>query len=373
MVNSSASVPNLSTADLLISGIPEQVAETLAPLEMSHKVFDALNLASLKNDILNVRLFKKSKALIEKKNIDKPKMTSCIISLKTSEIRDHIIDVKRRVRDLLIKNTFSMVPNLNMDGRIYVNEFLHSDVHKLLIQTKDNAKALNYKYVWVRKGVIYVKNDDRTNKIIINSVCDLNNLQQQLNDQTSTKLTSLRILSLIIHSYLNHIAQIKDLVAEVKLHVIFLAETWLRPTVGNNIFSLEDYTVIRRDRGLLRDDKDCYVRGGELACIVHKSFEVKALHVSAPTELNQPEYIIADVTLTTGVHLLLYCIYRRPKENLLFDFFNIYSKFAPNFKNSIIVGDLNCDLLKSDSASNHLKLFISKSSLYCILYKGYLP
>lgn len=74
------------------------------------------------------------------------------------------------------------------------------------------------------------------------------------------------------------------------------------------------------------------------------------------------------MTLTTGPHILLSCVYRRPRGLLLNDFFNIYLKLGPDFKNCIIAGDLNCNLLVSDTAANHLKTFICDSSLYCVRF-----
>ncbi|XP_057333978.1 uncharacterized protein LOC130673083 [Microplitis mediator] len=52
----------------------------------------------------------------------------------------------------------------------------------------------------------------------------------------------------------------------------------------------------------------------------------------------------------------------------LTEFFDIYSKLAPNFKNIVIAGDLNCNLLENSYVANHLKDFITESSLHCIPY-----
>lgn len=59
LASSSTTVPvsNLSIAELLISTIPEQVADELSPLKVSTKVLKKLNLSSLTSDIFSVRKF----------------------------------------------------------------------------------------------------------------------------------------------------------------------------------------------------------------------------------------------------------------------------------------------------------------------------
>ncbi|CAG5102804.1 Protein of unknown function [Cotesia congregata] len=128
--------------------------------------------------------------------------------------------------------------------------------------------------------------------------------------------------------------------------------------------------VIRRGRILKHADIGNYIRGGGEACLIHNSLRVKVLHISASNHLNQPEFLIVDVTLRNSCHLLLSCIYRRLKGMLLTEFFNVHSKLAPNYKNIIIAGDLNCNLLENSYTANHLKDFIIEFSLHCISYNA---
>ncbi|CAG5100599.1 Protein of unknown function [Cotesia congregata] len=157
-------------------------------------------------------------------------------------------------------------------------------------------------------------------------------------------------------------------VVYTKPDIIVLVETWLKPSIDNNIFSLDDYFIIRRDRILKHTDTNRYIQGGGIACLIHRSLKAKVLHISTSDHLNQPEFMIVDVTLTSGSHLLLSCVYRRPKGLFLNEFFDIFSKLYPNFNNIIIAGDLNCNLLDDSYTANHLKNFITESSLYCVPY-----
>ncbi|XP_057329879.1 uncharacterized protein LOC130670488 [Microplitis mediator] len=155
-----------------------------------------------------------------------------------------------------------------------------------------------------------------------------------------------------------------------KPDIIILTETWLKPSTDNSIFSLDDYIAVRKDRTLQHSNTGRYIQGGGVACLVHKSLKVKILHISSSEHVNQPEFFKTDVTLATGTHLLLCGIYRRPKGLFLNEFFDIYAKLAPNFKNIIIAGDLNCNLLENSCTTNHLKNFIAESSLYCISFSA---
>lgn len=184
------------------------------------------------------------------------------------------------------------------------------------------------------------------------------------------KSTSLRLLSLNISSLVGHIAQFISLVDELKPHIITLTETWLKPIHDDSIFMLKDYTVFRRDRILKHPDTGRFVVGGGVACLIHNSLKANTLYIyiSISEHLNQPEFLILDVASHTGSHLLLSVVYRRPAGNLLDKFFDIHSNLMSNYKNSIITGDLNCDLLDSTSVSNHLKNFITELSLHCVPY-----
>lgn len=67
-------------------------------------------------------------------------------------------------------------------------------------------------------------------------------------------------------------AQFLALVNDIKPDIIFLVETWLKLWLDNSVFSLPDYTVVRRDRGLIHDNTGRHIQGGGIACLVRNSF-----------------------------------------------------------------------------------------------------
>ncbi|XP_044577583.1 uncharacterized protein LOC123260519 [Cotesia glomerata] len=125
-----------------------------------------------------------------------------------------------------------------------------------------------------------------------------------------------------------------DLVADTKPHIIAITETWLKPLQDNSLLNLENFTVFRRDRGLTHSDNGCFIKGGGVACLVHKSLKAKVIYVPNTNNINQPEYLILEVISQTGNRLLLSVIYRRPQE----------SSITPN----------------------HLQSFITELSLFCV-------
>ena len=61
---------------------------------------------------------------------------SYVVALTSGVVRDHIIDKKRVKRHLTVKE----VLDLNVNGNIYVDEFLPSRIYSILRQAKASAK-----------------------------------------------------------------------------------------------------------------------------------------------------------------------------------------------------------------------------------------
>ncbi|CAG5096869.1 Protein of unknown function [Cotesia congregata] len=167
----------------------------------------------------------------------------------------------------------------------------------------------------------------------------------------------------------SNINQLTNLVAEIQPHIVALTETWLKPIINNSLFNLDNYTIFRRDRNVTHSDTGRLLKGRGVACLIHRTLKATLLHISTSDHLNEPEFLIIDITSTSGSHIILSVIYRRPGGNLL-NFFDIHSKLTTKYKNFIITGDLNCDLLDSTYTSNHLKTFISELSIHCVPYNS---
>lgn len=73
------------------------------------------------------------------------------------------------MKNLRVEDVFETHIGSSMKGFIYINEFLNSDTYKLLLKTKTRIKELNYKFVWTCYGIIYVRKDENSEKIIVNT------------------------------------------------------------------------------------------------------------------------------------------------------------------------------------------------------------
>ncbi|XP_074111723.1 uncharacterized protein LOC141535623 [Cotesia typhae] len=186
-VNQDVSTSSTNTrvsSELIITGIPDCVTESLSSLEIASGVFEVLNISNLITDILTIRKIdkkQKTNSIDNNSNIEnvkgRPKLHSFILQMKSQQVRDHIIDSRKKLRNLFIKNVFPQITGDSYQGNIYINEFLNVDTHKLLLNTKHKAKNLHFKYVWVQNGSIYVKKDKNSLKIKICSDLDLDNLE----------------------------------------------------------------------------------------------------------------------------------------------------------------------------------------------------
>ena len=93
-------------------------------------------------------------------------------SVKQAVIR-RMIDKKK----LTVKDVF----NINDEGRIYINEMYDKDTYQLFLKVRELAKKNGYKYPWVKGNNIYVKRDNNSVPIIIQSMDDLK-LLRKVND-----------------------------------------------------------------------------------------------------------------------------------------------------------------------------------------------
>lgn len=167
------------SSELIVSGIPESAVSNLTPSQISSSIFDVLKVPELKADILCIRKVdvKSESSISINSNVrNRPPLHTFILKMKSLQVRDYIIDAKRKYKILLVKNVFIDIVSNSFKGNIYVNEFLHPDAYKLLRASKSKAKSVKFKYVWVQSSSILVRKDDDSPKIRINSEYDLTKL-----------------------------------------------------------------------------------------------------------------------------------------------------------------------------------------------------
>lgn len=171
--NSSASTGETSTSsdssdpsvEIIISGIPAQV--TAPMFDVLSQIFNALEVTEHLPSILDCKKITKRSGQGTFTNF-----FSFIVRIKTKFIRDHIMEKRRAKGTILNKDVFFPTAT----GSIYVNEMLPPSVYSLYRKTKLRATALHYKYSWQRAGNIFVKKEDGSESIRIQSESDLDAL-----------------------------------------------------------------------------------------------------------------------------------------------------------------------------------------------------
>ena len=81
---------------------------------------------------------------------------------------------------------------LGSSGKIYIHEHLTKSQSELYFKTKDKVKELGYKFVWTQDMNIYVRYNERANRILITCVNDLDKLQENSTSETNQSAPILR-------------------------------------------------------------------------------------------------------------------------------------------------------------------------------------
>lgn len=100
-----------------------------------------------------------------------------------------------------------------------------------------------------------------------------------------------------------------------------------------------------------------------MACYVVNFLKATILSRSPNNTINEPEYIILEISTTSQDSILYSCLYRRPKGILFNSFIHQFNNFYPNFRNVILAGDMNCDLSSNNFESSYFKNMASSLAL----------
>ncbi|XP_036147301.1 uncharacterized protein LOC118647146 [Monomorium pharaonis] len=168
----------------------------------------------------------------------------------------------------------------------------------------------------------------------------------------------LRIAQFNANSLRGHIEFIRLHFSSNFYHLISVSETWLNVSISDDLVAIDGYFLIRNDRiGRM---------GGGVACYVHKSLGASIVAMSDSGHVNDPEYLIIDIRLLHNDSVLFASIYRRPKGCFLHDFVTSLTSFSHLYKNIIIGGNLNCNLLTNQVEASYLRDLMYSLSLHIV-------
>ena len=155
----------------------------------------------------------------------------------------------------------------------------------------------------------------------------------------------------------------REFVISNNIDVFTVSESWLNTTVKNAEIEIEGYKLIRLDRLHKKSGGVCvYIRSN------FKTLLLKDLSFIADSNFHQL-WILQHKKLKS----LIICIVYRPPDSAL-DCFDLLLK--PNYNQVLllrkpvpILGDLNCNIVKSGPDSKALQEFISESNLTQVINK----
>lgn len=259
---------------------------------------------------------------------------------KTEQKQLKVVFENADKKDLIMKNKRDLVLNtkhigLSEDKIIYINHDMTIKNQLLFKKAREYKKEKAIKYAWYKDGKIFARQSDNSAIIRIKSDDDLLQFKKKLN-----KTNKIRILYLNIRS-IRKKYKFENLLCYTKKfkypHIIAITESWLKET-ETKFYNIDKYNAVHNCRK---------TRGGGTILYIRNDLKYETLELEK-----------AERTNICGVYLKSYNInilniYRAPK-NKIHDFLNYFNEILIKYPNSVVVGDMNLDVLKD---SNKIKSY----------------
>ena len=152
-------------------------------------------------------------------------------------------------------------------------------------------------------------------------------------NEDGKKFPQFKIMSLNIFSLLPHLDELCIFVDNEKPHIICINETKLDDSIDDSLIRIDGYVIIRKDRNK---------HGGGVALYIHQN-----IHFELMSELMCDELESVSVQIKNGKFkpFIVTSIYRPPGKPV--SYFNelesLFGRLESQNKESIIMGDTNCD------------------------------
>lgn len=150
---------------LVLSGLPKRDDEDLN--ELLCATASALSVISAIEIVDSFRMSSKKSVVTAESSTSKCR--SVLVRFSSARPGREFISLMKNKKSLLSTEICSSFPKC----RIYVNVYLPADFYHLLKEVRSRAKMLNYKYVWYKENIIFVRRADKEDAFKIYSVKDL--------------------------------------------------------------------------------------------------------------------------------------------------------------------------------------------------------
>ena len=148
--------------NLEVSGIPEQRGENPEQVVLSIAKHISPDLSASDFDVVH---------RLGSKRTDDNRPRPIIVRFTTRRARNAMYDGRRKLKTFSSRDL-----GFNSDGKIYINENLISSTKELLKDVNKARRDAGYKFLWTQNGRIYVRKNEKSQPIIINSREDFTKL-----------------------------------------------------------------------------------------------------------------------------------------------------------------------------------------------------
>ena len=147
-------------------------------------------------------------------------------------------------------------------------------------------------------------------------------------------------------------ALVHDLIADLRLEVLMLTESWITSDAPDSIkldIAPPGFQVVHQPRG-----PSSGKRGGGIAIIHRNAIKVRRIDVGAPTEF---EVLALNISPRPSVQIVVACLYRPPGN--VSDLFctqlaDLFDQLITIDKRFVVCGDFNCPGVDDNLIDNNL-------------------
>jgi len=179
-----------------------------------------------------------------------------------------------------------------------------------------------------------------------------NDIDKSLNDIQALK--GLKIAALNVNSLCKHIDELRIILRNRPLDIFIINESKLDDTIKNELVNIAGYNIIRKDRNR---------HGGGVAMYIKEELNYSDRNDLVPEDL---ELLCTEVKFKSSKPLFVCTWYRPPNSeiNVLNKYEEFLAKNDGENKETIILGDFNCDHLNETSNDGNTVLLKVLNTIY---------
>lgn len=159
------------------------------------------------------------------------------------------------------------------------------------------------------------------------------------------QMPGLTIVHINAQSLNNKMDEFRDTFVNSAIDAICVSETWFRPDICDNIYTLPGYNIFRADR---------QSHGGGVAIFLKSGLHATVKCMSSQGD--SIEYLFLEINCYSNEKMLIGCVYR-PHNNIPYDMLlSCIETISFSYNNIAIAGDFNSNILSESHFSSSMEL-----------------